>query len=44
MSEDYRTFRQCGDEVAMRDLSESGLCIECRYEMDKRIPEPQEEE
>jgi len=39
---EYASCRNCGDEVLGRDLSPSGLCIECRYEMEKAMPDPQE--
>lgn len=42
MNEEYATCRLCGDEVQSRDLPDSGLCIECRYEMGRRMPDPQE--
>lgn len=39
---EYAACRKCGDEVLVRDLSESGLCIECMYEMNKIMQDPQE--
>jgi hypothetical protein len=36
--------RLCRDEVQARDLSDSGLCIECRYELERQMPDPQDVE
>lgn len=35
---EYACCAKCGDEVLMRDLSASGLCIECQYEAGRLIP------
>ena len=39
---EYAACAKCGDEVLARWLSESGLCIECMYEMNKTMQDPQE--